>query len=997
MGPIWVARRAIAAVSPNFVYQGIFLNAAGTWPLTSVVDLQVGIYDPSGNCMLYEEEYVGLDLSASNGTFSIRLGSGTQTANSVARGYNMVQVFSNSQTTPAASVQCLPGYTPAASDGRTLHVEIKDPTVTGVYVALTPNQSIESVPTAVIAQTLQGYVPSDFVTSGGTNNVTSANLASNSVDSSKIQDGTVALADLAGNSVDSSKIVDASITNADIANSTINPTTKLDAAICANGEILQKVAGVWACAVPNVGGTVSISTSGTINSGAITSTGAITGTSLSASGGGTISTTGATNTGTLTATGAINGASVTTTGAISAGTTLTVGTGLTVTSGGANIIGNSTITGNTTITGTLGSGAITSTGAITGTSLTASGGGTISTTGAMNSGTVTTTGAISSGTTLSAATTITAGTGLTVASGNATLGGAGSILDFTGNGGAIRFKDNDTNTVTITAPADITPANYTLTLPVAPPAAGGYALVSTTGGVLSWAAMSGGTVGGSGTVNTVPKFSAASTLSDSTITDTGALVTIGSAASVTGALTVTGALNANGSIASTAQLNVNSTNGTPQVNLQAGGTTRVQAHGTGASVTGTLAVSGNTTLTGDVAVNGGDITSTAATLNLNPTTTLNLQTGGTTRLAASAAGAAVTGALSATTSLTSGTNGGTGGTLVLNGSTSGALTLDVPASITSYSFTWPSAAPVSPTTMYLRGDGSWTAPPTGITNGAGANVITKSDGTNLVASGLTDDGTNLTIARNTSVSGTNTFTVGTGAATFGGTLNANGSIASTAQLNINSTNGTPQVNLQAGGTTRVQAHGTGASVTGTLAVSGASTFTGAVNANGSIASTAQLNINSTNGTPQVNLQAGGTTRVQAHGTGASVTGDLTVSNNTTALAYFHSSDARLKENVVTYENALDTVAALRGVRFDWKKSGISEIGFIAQEVEAVDPVLVTTGNDAMKTKAVKYANITAILVEAVKELKDQNAELRKKVSDLEARLNEKDRRPAGQE
>ncbi|MBL7999131.1 MAG: hypothetical protein JNL32_10890, partial [Candidatus Kapabacteria bacterium] len=185
IGPLAVPRPASAAVSPNFVYQGVFLDAAGTAPLTGTVDLLIGVYDPSGACMLYEEEHVGINLTASNGSFSVRIGSGTETANSTTRGYTMTQVFSNSQNTAAASVQCAPGYTPALTDGRTLHVEIKNPTVTGTYVALTPNQSIESVPTAVIAQSLQGFVPADFMQSSATNNVTNTNLATNSVDSSK--------------------------------------------------------------------------------------------------------------------------------------------------------------------------------------------------------------------------------------------------------------------------------------------------------------------------------------------------------------------------------------------------------------------------------------------------------------------------------------------------------------------------------------------------------------------------------------------------------------------------------------------------------------------------------------------------------------------------------------------------------------------------------------------------------------------------------------------
>lgn len=48
-----------------------------------------------------------------------------------------------------------------------------------------------------------------------------------------------------------------------------------------------------------------------------------------------------------------------------------------------------------------------------------------------------------------------------------------------------------------------------------------------------------------------------------------------------------------------------------------------------------------------------------------------------------------------------------------------------------------------------------------------------------------------------------------------------------------------------------------------------------------------------------------------------------------------------------------------------------QIGLIAQEVEHVFPELITTNNEG-----VKYDKITAVLIEAVKELKAQNDALK---------------------
>ena len=88
-----------------------------------------------------------------------------------------------------------------------------------------------------------------------------------------------------------------------------------------------------------------------------------------------------------------------------------------------------------------------------------------------------------------------------------------------------------------------------------------------------------------------------------------------------------------------------------------------------------------------------------------------------------------------------------------------------------------------------------------------------------------------------------------------------------------------------------------------------------------------------------------------------------------------SSDEKLKENICTIENALDKVSKLRGVEFDYKINGVHSIGFIAQEVEKVVPDLVF-GDDP---KSVAYQNFVALLVEAIKELREEVTELRQEI------------------
>ena len=93
---------------------------------------------------------------------------------------------------------------------------------------------------------------------------------------------------------------------------------------------------------------------------------------------------------------------------------------------------------------------------------------------------------------------------------------------------------------------------------------------------------------------------------------------------------------------------------------------------------------------------------------------------------------------------------------------------------------------------------------------------------------------------------------------------------------------------------------------------------------------------------------------------------------TNDIVAFASSDERLKENVVLIEGALDKVKAMRGVEFDWianleiHPNEGHDLGVIAQEVEAVLPVLVQTRENGYK--AVKYDKMVAVLIEAVKEL-----------------------------
>lgn len=79
------------------------------------------------------------------------------------------------------------------------------------------------------------------------------------------------------------------------------------------------------------------------------------------------------------------------------------------------------------------------------------------------------------------------------------------------------------------------------------------------------------------------------------------------------------------------------------------------------------------------------------------------------------------------------------------------------------------------------------------------------------------------------------------------------------------------------------------------------------------------------------------------------------------------SDIRLKTNIERIENALDKVCQLSGYTYDMNDK--RRTGVIAQEVEKVLPEVVQDREDGYKTVA--YGNMIGLLIEAIKELKEE--------------------------
>ena len=105
----------------------------------------------------------------------------------------------------------------------------------------------------------------------------------------------------------------------------------------------------------------------------------------------------------------------------------------------------------------------------------------------------------------------------------------------------------------------------------------------------------------------------------------------------------------------------------------------------------------------------------------------------------------------------------------------------------------------------------------------------------------------------------------------------------------------------------------------------------------------------------------------------SAAGAATFNNDVTAF-----SDKRLKDNVETIPNALDKVCAMRGVNFTRNDNNNQPgTGVIAQEMQEVFPVVVKENNDELNTLSVSYGNLVGVLIEAIKELKEEIENLKK--------------------
>jgi hypothetical protein len=98
-----------------------------------------------------------------------------------------------------------------------------------------------------------------------------------------------------------------------------------------------------------------------------------------------------------------------------------------------------------------------------------------------------------------------------------------------------------------------------------------------------------------------------------------------------------------------------------------------------------------------------------------------------------------------------------------------------------------------------------------------------------------------------------------------------------------------------------------------------------------------------------------------------------------------SSSIRYKEQVKDASFGLKEIGRMRPVTFKWRDRDGLDFGLIAEEVAAINPLFVTHKNG--RIEGVKYAQLTAVLIGALKQQQAKIATLEARNTGLEARLH----------
>lgn len=143
-----------------------------------------------------------------------------------------------------------------------------------------------------------------------------------------------------------------------------------------------------------------------------------------------------------------------------------------------------------------------------------------------------------------------------------------------------------------------------------------------------------------------------------------------------------------------------------------------------------------------------------------------------------------------------------------------------------------------------------------------------------------------------------------------------------------------------------------------------------------------------NGPNQVEIRPGGVVGIATLGTGGSTQLCL---NSAKAISTC-SSSRRYKTDIKRFGGGLQLISRLQPVSFNWKATDQPEIGLIAEEVAKIEPRLTFKNQDG-EIEGVNYPQITAVLINAIKEQQQQIDELRKELRRFQVSSRRKRKNP----
>ena len=145
-------------------------------------------------------------------------------------------------------------------------------------------------------------------------------------------------------------------------------------------------------------------------------------------------------------------------------------------------------------------------------------------------------------------------------------------------------------------------------------------------------------------------------------------------------------------------------------------------------------------------------------------------------------------------------------------------------------------------------------------------------------------------------------------------------------------------------------------------------------------------------TPRERLDVNGIIRVTTLGAAGSTALCRNINLNQISTC---SSSLRYKTDIVDFSSGLTLVNQLKPIAFTWKEGGMRDLGLGAEDVAAIEPLLVTY-NSKNEVEGVKYDRVAVVLLNAVKE---QQAQIERRQSEnevLSVQIKEQEKRLAAQ-